>query len=181
MQPEPDTDRDGKVSGKIARAGVDAARRRFSPEFMNRIDKTVVFNPLGKRELRSILGLELDSVQERIFAVGNASDILCNVRVQAREFLLMEGTDSRYGARHLKRAVERLVVQPVLKPDRERATAKRRPPGGGFRRDGGPAGVLQGMQGDAGDPGREFGRGVGIALDGAPGETRTPDPLVRSR
>jgi ATP-dependent Clp protease ATP-binding subunit ClpA len=101
------------VSGKIARAGVDAARRRFSPEFMNRIDKTVVFNPLGRRELRSILGLELDAVQERIFAIGNASDVLCNVREHAREFLLTEGTDARYGARHLKRAVERLVVQPL--------------------------------------------------------------------
>ena len=52
-------------------------------------------------------------MQERIFAIGNASDVLCNVREHAREFLLTEGTDARYGARHLKRAVERLVVQPL--------------------------------------------------------------------
>src|SRR5580692_944301 len=58
---------DEKMNDKIARAGVEAARRRFSPEFMNRIDKTVVFRPLGERELRKILALELNMVQQRLF------------------------------------------------------------------------------------------------------------------
>ncbi|HEV2445705.1 MAG TPA: AAA family ATPase [Candidatus Sulfopaludibacter sp.] len=102
-----------EVSARMARAGVEAARRRFSPEFMNRIDKTVVFNPLGKAELRDILKLELDAVQDRLLATGNVADLRWSVRTPAREFLLTEGTDARYGARHLKRTVERLVVQPL--------------------------------------------------------------------
>jgi len=113
LPPESADETGATMSGKIARAGVDAARRRFSPEFMNRIDKTVVFNPLGPRELPGILGLELDAVQDRIFAIGNGSDVLYSVRESARDFLLREGTDPRYGARHLKRAVERLLVQPL--------------------------------------------------------------------
>jgi ATP-dependent Clp protease ATP-binding subunit ClpB len=107
------SENDGVMAGKVARAGVDAARRRFSPEFMNRIDKTVVFSPLGRPELRSILALELLAVQDRIFAARKGCDIRCKVRESAREYLLNEGVDARYGARHLKRAVERLVVQPV--------------------------------------------------------------------
>jgi ATP-dependent Clp protease ATP-binding subunit ClpB len=102
----------GTVSEKVARAGVEAARRRFSPEFMNRIDKTVVFNPLGKAELRDILKLELGAVQDRVLATGHAVGVRFSVNGAAQEFLLKEGTDERYGARHLKRAVERLLVQP---------------------------------------------------------------------
>ena len=57
---------DQKLSNKMSRAGLEAARRKFTPEFMNRIDKTVVFHPLGAGELRRILEIELDDVQERI-------------------------------------------------------------------------------------------------------------------
>ena len=55
------------MTDKISRAGVEAARKKFTPEFMNRIDKTVVFKPLGECELRKILGLELNILQQRIF------------------------------------------------------------------------------------------------------------------
>src|ERR1051326_680164 len=58
-----------KTSAKVTRAGVEAARRKFTPEFMNRIDKTVVFRPLGEPELRKILTLELNMVQQRIFKI----------------------------------------------------------------------------------------------------------------
>jgi ATP-dependent Clp protease ATP-binding subunit ClpA len=108
-----EADADGVMTGKVARAGVDAARRRFAPEFMNRIDKVVVFNPLGKTELRDILSLELDAVHFRIAAVAGTRDVSLDVSDPAHDFLLREGTDARYGARHLKRAVERLVVQPI--------------------------------------------------------------------
>jgi ATP-dependent Clp protease ATP-binding subunit ClpB len=113
MRPLDSVETTGKVSEKVARAGVEAARRRFSPEFMNRIDKTVVFNPLGKAELRDILKLELEAVQDRVLATGHAVGVRFSVNTAAQEFLLRQGTDERYGARHLKRAVERLVVQPV--------------------------------------------------------------------
>ena len=104
---------DPKLSDKMSRAGLDAARRKFTPEFMNRIDKTVIFHPLGARELRRILEIELDEVQERIEKVQAGKRYLINVTDSARDFLLMEGTDVRYGARPLKRAIERLLVQPL--------------------------------------------------------------------
>jgi ATP-dependent Clp protease ATP-binding subunit ClpA len=97
---------------KISIAGKKAARKRFSPEFINRIDKTVVFNPLDERQLREILGLEIQAVEERICRAISGSIIL-SVDPAAQDFLLREGTDVRYGARHLKRAVERLLVHPI--------------------------------------------------------------------
>ena len=64
---------DETLDGKIARAGVEAARRKFTPEFMNRIDKIVVFRPLGEAELRKILTIELNIVQQRIFSSANGA------------------------------------------------------------------------------------------------------------
>ncbi|MBV9770921.1 MAG: ATP-dependent Clp protease ATP-binding subunit [Bryobacterales bacterium] len=101
-----------KRGAQMSRVGVAAARRKFTPEFINRLDKIVVFRPLGREELCRIVDIELDMVQERIQnTVSNRFTL--NVTDSARKFLLLEGTDSRYGARHLKRAIERLVVQPL--------------------------------------------------------------------
>jgi ATP-dependent Clp protease ATP-binding subunit ClpB len=104
---------DEKLNEKISRAGVEAARRKFTPEFMNRIDKTVVFRPLGESELRSILTLELNIVQQHIFSSGNGAPFVFSLTEPARDFLLREGTDLKYGARHLKRAIERNLVHPL--------------------------------------------------------------------
>ena len=103
---------DPKLSNKMSRAGLEAARRKFAPEFMNRIDKTVVFHPLGASELRRVLEIELDEVQVRIQKAQAGKAFLIKVTDSARDFLLIEGTDVRYGARPLKRAIERLLVQP---------------------------------------------------------------------
>ncbi len=104
---------DPKLSDKMSHAGLEAARRKFAPEFMNRIDKTVIFQPLGAGELRRILEIELDEVQERIEKTRAGERLMINVSDSARDFLLFEGTDVRYGARPLKRAIERLLVQPL--------------------------------------------------------------------
>ncbi|HEY2017597.1 MAG TPA: AAA family ATPase [Bryobacteraceae bacterium] len=104
---------DEKLNDKVSRAGVDAARRKFTPEFMNRIDRTVVFKPLGAAELHRILDLELQSVQDRILMATGTNTMTFTVNDGAKDFLLKEGTDERYGARHLKRAVERHLVQPM--------------------------------------------------------------------
>ncbi|MGO9097045.1 MAG: AAA family ATPase [Bryobacteraceae bacterium] len=101
------------MDGKIAKAGVEAARRKFTPEFVNRLDKIVVFRSLGDAELRRILEIELGMVQERIFQSPSAHPFVFSVTAQAKDFLLREGTDLKYGARHLKRAVERSLVQPM--------------------------------------------------------------------
>jgi ATP-dependent Clp protease ATP-binding subunit ClpB len=104
---------DGSLTEKIARAGVEAARRKFTPEFMNRIDKVVVFRPLGEPELRKILGLELNILQHRIFHAANGAPFLFSLTDVAKDFLLREGTDLKYGARHLKRAIDRSLVHPL--------------------------------------------------------------------
>ncbi|MDE3198793.1 MAG: ATP-dependent Clp protease ATP-binding subunit, partial [Acidobacteriota bacterium] len=95
---------DESTGGKIARAGIEAARRKFTPEFMNRIDKTVVFKPLGSQELHRILNIELNMLQQRIFNSASTTPFVFNLMPEAREYLLREGTDMKYGARHLKRA-----------------------------------------------------------------------------
>ena len=102
-----------KLSARISSAGIAAARRKFTPEFINRLDNIVVFKSLGREELRRIVDIELEMVQQRIQAAAPNKAFLVNVTDTAREFLLVEGTDSRYGARHLKRAIERLLVQPL--------------------------------------------------------------------
>ena len=101
------------LSKKMARSGVEAARRKFTPEFMNRIDKTVVFKPLGEEELRRILDLELGQVQQRVLSSPTEKAFVFTVSDESKNFLLSEGTDVKYGARHLKRAIERLLVQPL--------------------------------------------------------------------
>ena len=102
-----------KLNEKLARSGVEAARRRFTPEFINRLDKMVVFKPLGASELSRILDIELNAVQQRIVDSGVACPFVFTVTEQGKQFLLDEGIDLKYGARHLKRAIERLVVHPV--------------------------------------------------------------------
>jgi ATP-dependent Clp protease ATP-binding subunit ClpA len=104
---------DEAIGGKVSRAGIEAARRKFSPEFMNRIDKIVVFHPLGAEELRKILAIELNVVQQRIFNAANSAPFVFSLTEQAKDFLLVEGTDMKYGARHLKRAVDRHMVHPL--------------------------------------------------------------------
>jgi ATP-dependent Clp protease ATP-binding subunit ClpB len=108
-----DTGGDAKLSTRISSAGVAAARRKFTPEFINRLDKIVVFRSLGAEELRRIVDIELEMVQQRIQAAAASKPFLVNVTETAKEFLLTEGADFRYGARHLKRAIERLLVQPL--------------------------------------------------------------------
>ena len=104
---------DEKMNGKMARCGTDAARRKFTPEFINRLDKIVTFRPLGSSELKKILEIELNMVQQRIFNTSPEKSFVFKANDDAKEFLLQEGTDRKYGARHLKRAIERLLVQPM--------------------------------------------------------------------
>src|SRR3954464_9247272 len=104
---------DTRLDDKITRTATEADRPKFSPEFMNRIDKTVVFKTLKSDHLEQILEIELGMVQQRILqATGNAQFVFsCTPRV--KKFLLQEGTDNKYGARHLKRAIEKNVVFPL--------------------------------------------------------------------
>jgi ATP-dependent Clp protease ATP-binding subunit ClpB len=97
---------------KLERTAQEAAKKKFSPEFMNRLDKVVVFHPLRQEQLEQILEIELRMVQQRVLGTRR-QQFLFRVTPAAREFLLKEGTDIKYGARHLKRAIEKFIVCPL--------------------------------------------------------------------
>ena len=103
---------DTEVDKKIYRTAVEAAKRKFSPEFMNRIDKVVVFRSLKEHHLRQILDLELAAVQDRIMRSAGIKFVF-QCSDTAKDMLLSEGIDYKYGARHLKRSVERFLVYPL--------------------------------------------------------------------
>ncbi len=103
---------DNEIDTKIYRTALEAAKRKFSPEFMNRIDKVVVFRSLKEHHLRQILDIELRAVQDRITeSAGTKFAFECTT--EAKEYLLSEGIDLKYGARHLKRSIERFLVYPL--------------------------------------------------------------------
>jgi len=96
----------------IARA---AARRKFSPEFLNRLDQIVMFKTLTKTDIGFILGLMLQKVQNRVVPVDNEALFKINVTERGLKQLLEDGYDRRYNARHLRRAVEKYVAQPIAR------------------------------------------------------------------
>jgi ATP-dependent Clp protease ATP-binding subunit ClpA len=109
---EPSSESAAALSLKLERTAVEAARRRFSPEFMNRLDRVVVFHQLQPEQLQEILDIELAVVQRQVLDAGR-TPFMFRVMPEAKAFLLREGTDLRYGARHLKRAIARQVVSPL--------------------------------------------------------------------
>jgi ATP-dependent Clp protease ATP-binding subunit ClpB len=104
---------DARLDSKIDSTAVDAARRKFSPEFMNRIDKIVVFRTLRAEHLEQILEIELGMVQQRILQTTGDNQFVFSCTSPVKQFLISEGTDMKYGARHLKRAIERHIVFPL--------------------------------------------------------------------
>jgi len=104
---------DQKLDDKITRTAQEAARRKFSPEFMNRIDKIVVFKTLKPEHLEHILEIELGMVQQRILQATGNHQFVFSCTQPVKGFLLKEGTDPKYGARHLKRAIEKNIVFPL--------------------------------------------------------------------
>jgi ATP-dependent Clp protease ATP-binding subunit ClpB len=109
---QPRDKRQDRLDVKLERMAKEAAKKKFSPEFMNRLDKVVVFHPLREEHLEQILEIELSIVQQRILATGG-QQFLFRATPLAKKFLLQEGTDIKYGARHLKRAIEKLLVSPL--------------------------------------------------------------------
>ncbi len=100
------------MDDKIYRTALEAAKRRFSPEFMNRIDSVVVFRNLTEDHFQKILDLELSAIQERIFE-GSGQKFFFHCTEKARQFFLREGIHPAYGARNLKRVLERELVVPM--------------------------------------------------------------------
>jgi ATP-dependent Clp protease ATP-binding subunit ClpA len=107
------TEHESNLAQQMFRVAVEAAKRRFSPEFMNRLDKVIVFRRLTPEDLRRVLELELDEVYQRIRSTQGEKNFSLQLTEETKEFLLKEGTDQKYGARHLKRAIERHLVSAV--------------------------------------------------------------------
>jgi len=80
---------------------------------MNRLDKVVVFRTLTAADMRQILDIEVNEVQSRIMSLQDDNQFIFRCTPDAKSFLLREGTDAKYGARHLKRAIERHLVFPL--------------------------------------------------------------------
>ena len=102
-----------KKRSRLARLGEEAARRKFTPEFFNRFDKILAFRQLNVEQLRQVLDIELKFVHKRISLLVADRVFSFDISQKFKDLLLYEGTDTRYGARHLKRAIERRLVQPL--------------------------------------------------------------------
>ena len=101
------------IDQKIYRTATAVARKKFTPEFMNRIDKVVVFRTLTRDHLSQIVDLELDEVRKRILESQADRQFILHCSDRVKDFFVEEGTDPRYGARHLKRVIERYLVFPL--------------------------------------------------------------------
>ncbi len=104
---------DEQLDEKMTRTAQQSAQRKFSPEFMNRIDKVVVFRTLRPEQLRQILEIELGMVQQRILMATGNNQFVFTCSQKVKDFLLREGTELKYGARHLKRSIEKNLVFPL--------------------------------------------------------------------
>jgi ATP-dependent Clp protease ATP-binding subunit ClpA len=102
-----------ELGRKLERIGLSAVRRRFSPEFLNRVDSVVTYQPLGREALERILSMQLAELQRLVNVRLGIRAFTVEVTAAARGFLLEAGTSSHYGARELKRTLHRLLVQPL--------------------------------------------------------------------
>ena len=84
-------------------------RRYFRPEFLNRIDETLIFHPLGREDIRKIVILQLKRLSERLAS----QNIILDVDISAEDFIADAGYDPEFGARPLKRAIIKLVETPL--------------------------------------------------------------------
>lgn len=98
---------------RLKRISSDAAAKKFSPEFMNRIDKIITFQHLTKDGLESILEIETGHIQKRILASKQLTKFVFTCTQPVKEFILKEGTSHKYGARFLKRILDAYVVTPL--------------------------------------------------------------------
>ena len=96
---------------EIRNAAMEALRREFLPEFLNRVDETVVFHPLGLTEIRQIVDLQLQGLQKLV----EENNLQLIVTDEARDLLAEEGYDPAYGARPLKRAIQQRIQNALAK------------------------------------------------------------------
>ena len=101
------------LNGKLQKIGMSAVRRKFSPEFVNRIDAVVTYQPLSTQALTAIVEHQLSELQQHINRRLGPRAFRIGTTRSARAFLLRAGTSTEYGARELKRTVLRHITQPL--------------------------------------------------------------------
>ncbi|HEY3294151.1 MAG TPA: ATP-dependent chaperone ClpB [bacterium] len=94
---------------RVQREVLDLLRRSIRPEFLNRIDEIIVFKPLGRKELKDVVSIQLRLFEERL----DRQDIHLEITDAAKELILREGFDPAFGARPMKRAIQHLLVDPL--------------------------------------------------------------------
>lgn len=97
----------------LEQIGLQAVKRKFSPEFVNRFDRILTFMPLGPETLRQILDNEIQKLQEFVDARTAFRAFRLNLDQPARDFLLERGTSREYGARELKRTISKYLTRPL--------------------------------------------------------------------
>jgi ATP-dependent Clp protease ATP-binding subunit ClpB len=102
-------------SNKMDTVAVESARRKFSPEFMNRIDKLVVFKTLEREAIEKILDIELGMVQQRVLQAAGSKQFVFSLTDEAKTVLIDKGFDQKYNARNLKREIEVRLVFPLAR------------------------------------------------------------------
>lgn len=103
----------GPGSKRLESIGLAAAKRKFSPEFMNRIDATIAYQPLDEKALNAILSLQIENIQHHVDVRLGARAFELEVTPKLRRFLIEKGTSIEYGARELKRTIQRFILQPL--------------------------------------------------------------------
>jgi ATP-dependent Clp protease ATP-binding subunit ClpA len=100
-------------SPQLKKIGVTAAKKVFSPEFMNRIDSSITYQRLDDKAMEKILDLELAALQTHLDLRRGARSFNLGVTPKLKKFLLEKGTSPEYGAREIKRTIQRYIVQPL--------------------------------------------------------------------
>lgn len=103
----------GSALRKLHHIGMGAVRRKFAPEFVNRIDTVITYQPLGVEALAEIVDLQIAALELHIENRLGERAFELDVSLAARQFLLIKGTSSEYGARELKRTILRELTQPL--------------------------------------------------------------------
>jgi CheY-like chemotaxis protein len=118
MQPEigfqaADNRSSAEIAGRLESIGLTAVRKRFSPEFVNRIDVVVTYQPLDSEAIARILDHHIEELQRHVHTRLGDRSFEIEVSTAARDFLLSRGVSPRYGARELKRTIHRMLTQPL--------------------------------------------------------------------
>jgi ATP-dependent Clp protease ATP-binding subunit ClpA/ActR/RegA family two-component response regulator len=101
------------LTGKLQAIGLTAVRKKFSPEFVNRIDAVITYQPLDSQSLSAILDHQIRQLQSHVNSRLGQRCFTIEVPQESREFLLKAGTSSQYGARELNRTIHRQLTQPL--------------------------------------------------------------------